>query len=67
MATPTINPNGGSYTVLCLVTMQTATSGASIYYTTERLDPDSVLDALYRRDDLNEQRHRESQGVQERI
>ena len=39
VAAPTISPNGGSYTGSISVTMQTATSGASIYYTTNGSTP----------------------------
>ena len=39
VAAPTISPNGGSYTGSMTVTMQTATSGASIYYTTNGSTP----------------------------
>ena len=39
MATPVISPNGGNYSGSVSVTMQTATSGASIYYTTNGSTP----------------------------
>src|SRR5262249_6990913 len=39
VATPIISPNGGSYTGPVPITMQTATSGASIYYTTNGSTP----------------------------
>ena len=39
VATPTITPNGGSFTSSVSLTMQTATSGASIYYTTNGSSP----------------------------
>ena len=36
---PVISPNGGSYSGSILVSMQTATSGSSIYYTTDGSTP----------------------------
>jgi len=39
VATPTISPNGGSYTGSVSVTLQTTTAGASIYYTTNGSTP----------------------------
>jgi len=39
LATPTITPNGGSFTDSVSVTLQTATSGASIFYTTNGSTP----------------------------
>src|SRR5439155_21903705 len=39
VATPTITPNGGSFSGSMSVTMQSATSGSSIYYTTNGSTP----------------------------
>ena len=39
VAAPTITPNGGSFTDSVLVTLQTVTSGASIFYTTDGSTP----------------------------
>src|SRR5262245_27722858 len=39
VATPVISPSGGNYTGSVPVTMQTATSGSSIYYTTDGSTP----------------------------
>jgi hypothetical protein len=38
-ATPTITPNGGTYTGSVSMTLQTSTAGASIYYTTNGSTP----------------------------
>jgi uncharacterized delta-60 repeat protein len=45
-ATPTISPNGGSYTSAQSVTLATSTSGAQIRYTLDGTDPTSTS-ALY--------------------
>ena len=39
VATPTLSPNGGSFAGPVALTMQTATAGASIYYTTDGSAP----------------------------
>jgi hypothetical protein len=39
VVTPTITPNGGSFTGSVSVTLQTVTSGASIFYTTDGSTP----------------------------
>jgi Chitobiase/beta-hexosaminidase C-terminal domain/Concanavalin A-like lectin/glucanases superfamily len=39
VATPTISPNGGTYTGSVPVSLQTSTAGASIYYTTNGSTP----------------------------
>jgi parallel beta-helix repeat protein len=46
VATPTITPNGGSFSDSVTVAMQTLTSGASIYYTTDGSTP-TQTSALY--------------------
>src|SRR5438445_11204846 len=46
VATPTITPNGGSFSGSVSVSMATATSGASIYYTTDGSNP-TQSSALY--------------------
>lgn len=42
VATPTISPNGGTFTSAQSVTLQTTTSGAAIRYTTNGSDPTSA-------------------------
>src|SRR5206468_4266421 len=46
-AAPVFSPAPGTYTTYAEVTMTTATSGASIYYTTNGADPNTA-GALYR-------------------
>jgi hypothetical protein len=46
VATPTITPTGGSFTGSVSVTLASATTGASIYYTTNGTDP-TTASALY--------------------
>ncbi len=46
VATPAISPNGGNYSGSVSITMQTATSGALIYYTTNGSSP-SQSSTLY--------------------
>ena len=46
-ATPTFSPGTGTYTEAQNVTISTTTSGASIYYTTDRSTPSSTNGTLY--------------------
>jgi len=46
VSTPTISPNGGTYTGSVSVTLQTSTAGGSIYYTTDGSAP-TQSSALY--------------------
>jgi parallel beta-helix repeat protein/VCBS repeat-containing protein len=39
VATPTVSPNGGSFTGSVSVTIQTTTAGASVFYTTDNSTP----------------------------
>src|SRR4030095_14641000 len=39
VVTPTITPNGGSFTVSVSMTLQTTSAGASIFYTTDGSTP----------------------------
>lgn len=47
VANPSISPNGGSFTSSQQVTLSTATTGASIRYTTDGSNPTSSNGALY--------------------
>ncbi len=47
VATPTFNPPGGSYSSAQSVTISTATSGATIRYTTDGSTPTSSVGTLY--------------------
>jgi hypothetical protein len=46
VATPTINPDGGSFTVTVEVTLDTTTTDATIYYTTDGSTP-STASSMY--------------------
>ena len=49
VATPVISPSGGTYNGSVSVAMQTATSGASIYYTTNGSTPTQSSTLVYRK------------------
>src|SRR4029079_10145932 len=47
VATPTISPNGGSFTGSVSVTLATTTGGATIRYTTNGSTPTSSVGTIY--------------------